>query len=1294
MRIALDLQGAQAVNRRRGIGRYSRALAQSIVAHASEHEVWLVLNSAFPESAEEIRSDFYDSIDPRRIVAFETAGKTAAMHPQNAWRNRAGQLMRTRFLTQLRADVVHTSSLFEGYADDAITLATARAGLLGDAVTLYDLIPLAHPDLYLGDPAVRSWYDGCVAALRQVGLVFAISNYTRQQAIERLGLPPHALVNISAAADPQFQPLPGNRPEMWKLVSHLGVARRFVLYTGGIDPRKNVEGLIEAFAKLPQEVRDGLQLVIACEIHATDRSRLEELCRHCGLRPDAVAFAGYVSDHDLVALYNACELFVFPSLDEGFGLPALEAMCCGAPVVASGTSSLPEVIGRSDALFDPTRPDEIATAMYRALSDASFCASLRQHAVIQAAKFSWSNSAKLALAALEEWGSRLSANSTSAVPSTTLHRARPRLAYVSPLPPERTGVADYAATLVPALAEHYEIELVADQAEVRMSGAGCDVVRSLEWLYSNGHRFDRIVYHVGNSMFHRNVFAMMQRYPGIVILHDFFLSGVADWMDRSRFRPGYFIPALYGSHGYSALVHEAVEGRESAVWTYPCNKDVLDDAIGVVVHSAFAAALAQRWYGSGFARRLSLVPFPKCASEPVDRTAARKRLGIDENAFVVCSFGFLGPIKLNDRLLRVWASARVSHDSRSRLYFVGENASGDYGDRLATDIAKLNSSASVAITGYVSQEAYRDYLAAADVAVQLRSLSRGETSASVIDCLAHGLPTIVNANGANGEYPESVVWCLDDEFADADLIGALDTLHGDEGRRRAMGGAGRDYVRSRHDVRSISSKLRDAIEAYYATSDRANYRRLIHDLSSIRTATHPDERDWAAIARSVVANDVVAGPRRMLVDISELVKHDLGTGIQRVVREILARLLREPPANHRVEPVYCDGARFRMARRFTARFLGVDATGLDDDPLEFERSDLFLGLDLCPETIPRMADTLRRAKIAGVEFHFVIYDLLPLLRPDTYPAGAESLFVKWVETVVGIASGLVCISRSVAEELRRYVIGEAVRHHDPLRIGHFHLGASRSIGSHSENKAGTLLASKWPRIAARGFTLMVGTVEPRKGHRQTLAAFETLWAEGFDMGLVIVGKQGWMMEDFLEQVRRHPERDKRLFWIGRADDALLDALYAEATLLLAASEGEGFGLPVIEAAQHGTPILARDLPVFREVAGNHAAYFSGVSADELAAALRRSLRESPEYSRSSRQIRVLSWEQSCCQLLDAFLHGKWDFTIGGDGDESALDDREGNGTRREHANAPGAAPGHSAGRQSDWMASSVEAGDV
>ena len=128
---------------------------------------------------------------------------------------------------------------------------------------------------------------------------------------------------------------------------------------------------------------------------------------------------------------------------------------------------------------------------------------------------------------------------------------------------------------------------------------------------------------------------------------------------------------------------------------------------------------------------------------------------------------------------------------------------------------------------------------------------------------------------------------------------------------------------------------------------------------------------------------------------------------------------------------------------------------------------------------------------------------------------------------------------------------------------------------------------------------MVGTLEPRKGQSQILQAFNQMWAKGSENQLVIVGKAGWLMDDFVQQLQSHRMLGNRLFWFDKASDEYLKSIYDASTCLIAASYDEGFGLPLVEAARFGKPILARDIEIHREVAGSSAFYFKGLDIEEI-----------------------------------------------------------------------------------------------
>ena len=380
--------------------------------------------------------------------------------------------------------------------------------------------------------------------------------------------------------------------------------------------------------------------------------------------------------------------------------------------------------------------------------------------------------------------------------------------------------------------------------------------------------------------------------------------------------------------------------------------------------------------------------------------------------------------------------------------------------------------------------------------------------------------------------------------------------------------------------------------------------------------------------------------RQLFVDVSELVQHDARTGVQRVTRSILKELLDSPPAGYQVAPVYVTGgaAGYRYAHAFTTQFMGLPAAGLDE-PIDYQPDDVFLGLDLLPHLVPQHQPFLQALHRDGVKVFFVVYDLLPVLMPEHFPPGTAQGHAAWLHAISSF-DGAVCISRAVALELAEWQRLHAAPRLRPFDIGWFHLGADvhNSVPSRGlPDDAGRVLA----QLAERPTLLAVGTIEPRKQYGQLLGACELLWAQGREVNLVMVGKQGWMVDELARRVRGHAELGRRLFWLEGVSDEYLERVYAGSNALVAASVGEGFGLPLIEAAQHKLPIIARDLPVFREVGGEHAFYFSGTQSQDLAAALESWLAQRDSGAApSSAGLSWLTWADSARQLMAVVLGGE------------------------------------------------------
>ncbi|WP_306549230.1 glycosyltransferase [Desulfobulbus sp.] len=1251
MRIVIDMQGAQTESRFRGIGRYTLSLSKAVVRNQGEHEVILALNGLFPETIEPIRAAFDGLLPQKNIRVWNAPGPIKEEQPGNDDRREVAELIREAFLASLQPDVVHISSLFEGYADDAVTSIGRFDRSTPVSVSLYDLIPLLNPDHYFkSNPTYHQYYRRKLEHLKQAAVHLAISEFSRQEGISHLEANEGQVVNVSTAIDPCFHPLHIDKDVACQLGRQFGLTRPFVLYTGGADERKNLTRLVQAFAALPASLRSSHQLLLAGKIHQANLAPLQHLAQRIGLKPDALCFAGYVTDQELVHLYNLCKLFVFPSWHEGFGLPALEAMACGAPVIGANTSSLPEVIALEAALFDPFDVTAITAKMAESLQDAAFRSRLRNHGLQQAQQFSWDKSANQAIGA---WNS-LSTFSTPVQPnSQTYNNKKRRLAFVSPLPPERTGIADYSAQLLPALAEHYDIEIVVaqdrvDDPWVNNHGKVWDV----SWLRTHADKIDRVLYQIGNSPFHQHMLPLLQEIPGTVVLHDFYMSGLMAWLEQHANAHHPWIKALYAAHGYGAIRERHLD-PEAAKRNYPVNLHILQHAQGVIVHSEYSRHLAQQWYKNGFTDNWEVIPLLRSPAAAVDKVAVRQQLNIDKDDFIICSFGFIDATKLNHRLLSCWLNSALAEDSRCRIFFVGGNHDGDYGTSLSQTMSSSGIGDRLCITGYVSPEKFLQYLSAADMAVQLRTQSRGETSAAVLDCMNYGLPLIVNANGAMAELPPDSVWMLPETFNDSALVEALEKLWREPERRRALGECASETIRHHHGPAKCAKRYAEAIERFHRRSETSTTA-LIEAIAAQKQFVQ-DDPELILLAKSISSTLPLNSPNNCLfLDVSATFRTDLKTGIERVARALLLALMETPPAGYRIEPVYLshDGGEWhlRYARRYTVELLGGLPEVLDDEIVEPELGDTLLGLDLSGDILVQAEHTglFANYRNRGVRVFSVVFDLLPVQMPERFPPDADKTHAQWLQTILKF-DGAICISKTVADHFTDWQTEPtnfARENRRPFQIRWFHLGADVL---NSSPTYGLPKNSEWTlhRLGASPTFLMVGTIEPRKGYLQAIEAFSQLWKDGLDVNLIIVGKEGWkqlpdeMRRDIpitISFLQNHPELEKHLFWREGISDEYLEKIYSASTCLIAASYGEGFGLPLIEAAQHKLPIIARDIPVFREVAGEHALYFNGSDGADLAVTIQNWLALNEKgMAPQSDLMPWLTWEESARQLSRLLL---------------------------------------------------------
>lgn len=1219
MRIVIDMQGAQTESRFRGIGRYTMSFAHAVVRNRGEHEIILAVSGLFPDTIEIIRAAFDGLIPQDNIRVWHAPDPAKKGSQERESRYEVVQLLREAFLESLQPDVVHLSSLFEGFSDSAAVNIGCHDTSYLVSVSLYDLIPLLNPDQYLKPyPKFARFYESKLHEAKKAALYLTISESSRQEAIRYLGVPEASVVNISTATEPRFGVLDMTQAVSAGFRRKLSLTRPFILYTGGADDRKNLARLIQAFGKIPQPLRKKYQLLLAGMMPEYLVAQLKHKARVAGLEADDVCFTGYISDDDLVKLYNFCEIFVFPSWHEGFGLPALEAMACGAPVIGSNTSSIPEVIGLDDALFDPFDVDAITAKMVRVLEDGVFRAILREHGLKQAKKFAWDDTARRAFNAWEsvsDTRERHNALGWSALSASTVLVQNLTEKISSNKADELSELADCLAKNEAAGAVR---QLFVDVSEISRRDAATGVqrvVRSyLKWLLQSpplGFRVEPV--YATQDEGYRYARRFTQRFLG----QD--ATEASD--DPVRWQRGDVFFGLDMQHHvqlahasfYRQLMQDGVTVKFLVYDLLPIQlADLFKDSNAKELHEHWLTLIAatdgavciSKATADAFETWIKEAVVPRA---PTFRTCwvhiggnidgSNPSRGLPDDAEQILEtlrqrptllcVSTLEPRKRQQQVLEA-VEQLWQEGTDLNLVFVGQQ--GWQTESLANRLRGHSEQGKRLYWLDGISDEYLERVYAASTCVIAASLNEG-FGLSVVEAARHGIPIIARNITVFREVAGDHAYYFRGE-APHDIAQALKAWLG-------LYHAGQHP----HSTSMPWSTWKESAEKLKTALIEQNYPR-----------------------------------RQLLVDISELVQHDARTGIQRVVCTILREWLSYPFNGYRIEPVYATlNHGYRYARRFTAEFLGESVTSLPDELIDCAPGDIFFGLDLQPQIVPAQTEYLHKLHQQGVGVYFMVYDLIAVNRPECFPKDMEDCYQRWLQAITQF-DGAVCISKSVAQELREWLCKQETKRLCPYRIEWIHLGTDNlnmdKVDVSTDNSNVVLR-----RMRDAPSFVMVGTLEPRKGHAQVLAAFEILWRRGLDVNLVIVGKGGWMVDELVEGLHNHPERDKRLFWLEGICDKYLDQVYSVSDCLIAASEAEGFGLPIIEAAKHSTPIIARDIPVFREVAGRHAYYFANDASPEV---LERAVREwLALYEKNSHpksdEMPWLTWEQSARQLLDVVL---------------------------------------------------------
>ncbi|NOY17536.1 MAG: glycosyltransferase family 4 protein [Gammaproteobacteria bacterium] len=388
MRIGID---ASCWWSRRGFGRFTRELLKAMFAMSKEHEFYLFVDRE-PESDMQVPGVHIVPVNISRPVT-EAAVALGS-------RSVTDVLSFSRAASRAPLDIMFFPAVYSWFP--------VRPGL-PSVVTMHDAIAEHFPEMIFPDKKGRLFWTLKMRLARwQASRVMTVSNAAKQEIEKYLGIKPDKIDVVSEAADPQFVQIT-DKVILATARERAGVPAgvRIIIYVGGLAPHKNIPGLLQGLVgAVTRGGLDDVHLVLVGDIKGDGfHSHYEELSELVANEPylqDRVHFTGYVTDQDLVALYSDALALTLPSFSEGFGLPAIEAMACGVPVLASSAGSIPEVVGDAGLYFDPDDVSQIADAIYRLASDEETVNVLKEKALARSRTFTWERAAGLTIACLED----------------------------------------------------------------------------------------------------------------------------------------------------------------------------------------------------------------------------------------------------------------------------------------------------------------------------------------------------------------------------------------------------------------------------------------------------------------------------------------------------------------------------------------------------------------------------------------------------------------------------------------------------------------------------------------------------------------------------------------------------------------------------------------------------------------------------------------------------------------------------------------------------------------------------
>ena len=537
-----------------------------------------------------------------------------------------------------------------------------------------------------------------------------------------------------------------------------------------------------------------------------------------------------------------------------------------------------------------------------------------------------------------------------------------------------------------------------------------------------------------------------------------------------------------------------------------------------------------------------------------------------KNSFIY--FGGVDPYKNVQILIKALAELNTLTESRFGLIFVGHGPASQKSSLVELAQA-LGVQEQVSIIEDSAQDVLVDLLNNS-VAFVYPSLGEG-FGLPALESIAAGCPVLVSNTGAIAEHG-----VLDESKFDpsdaAQIANRMLWVSSDLNRFRLL--EKQEMYAKQLSWERCTDRIVDLIRGV-CTTKCVDWGPIETEFKKNLALLSPTEVEYSAVANALLQSGLVrTGLPRIFYDVSAISVHDHRTGIHGVVKELYAAL--NEVVDFKIVPVWADTSTstYRLAETHVSKDSSIGFTR-NNIPAAMRKGDIYFCGDLYPGVFSEMSVTLARMTSLGILPTVYVYDIIPITNPEWFDEGLVSAFRKYIDAILEVGCTILVSSEHVKQGiLAKYPLCRN-------RISVVGLASRRDLTRHKEQvplSNSLTKKSKDSRIKA----IMVGTIEPRKGHLDLLKIFEDPRVVE-KIELTVVGAPGWKSEK-IQSGLLDSAREGKVKFKGRVSDQELSIFYKESHLLIAASFDEGFGLPLVEAASYGVKVLARDIPVFREIA--------------------------------------------------------------------------------------------------------------